>query len=238
MPFAPGRPGKPGRPGAVRSWRRGPVCLLLAIASLLVVDATQVDRLRTQIAADVAADSGAGPRLTVVRAPVRHAAPIAVSIDRLGISSSLIDLRKNPNGTVQVPSDVHRVGWYVGSAHPGDAGPTVLIGHVDSYKGPAVFHRLRELHKGDLVRVARADKTQAVFVVTEVRRVAKRHFPTALVYVGDGKASLRLVTCGGVFDRQSGHYLDNTVVLATSYVPPPRVSRNAEPAPLHPRRPR
>lgn len=220
MSLVPGRPGQLGRPGTRPGWRRGPVCLLLAIASLLVVDATQVDRLRSQIAADVAADNGAGPRLPAVRATVRHAAPVSVSIERLGISSSLVDLRKNPNGTVQVPTDVQRVGWYVGSAHPGDAGPTVLIGHIDSYKGPAVFHRLRELHKGDLVRVARADRTQAIFVVTEVLRVPKRNFPTALVYVGDGKASLRLVTCGGVYDRRSGHYLDNTVVLAAPYVAP------------------
>ena len=182
-----------------------------------------------QIAADLAADHGAGPRLVLRRPVVPHAAPVAVTIDRLALSSNLIDLRKNPNGTVQVPQDVTKVGWYVGSAHPGDAGPTVLIGHVDSYKGRAVFFHLRDLRKGDLIRVARSDRTQAVFTVQDVRRYPKRNFPTAQVYVGNGRPSLRLVTCGGAFDRRTGHYLDNTVVFAVPYV----AKRAPEPGPPH-----
>ncbi|MBA2323476.1 MAG: class F sortase, partial [Pseudonocardiales bacterium] len=157
---------------------------------------------------------------------IRHAAPTAVLIPRVRIASTLVDLRKNPNGTVQVPKDFGQAGWYVGSAHPGDAGPTVLIGHVDSYKGPGVFFRLPELHKGDRITVRRADHSNAVFVVREVKTFAKRAFPTALVY-GGKRASLRLVTCGGQFDRRSGHYLSNTIVFAD---PAPTAKPKPKPA--------
>lgn len=185
----------------------------------MLTDAAVIDRQRADIAAALAADNGHGPTVAVPARTVHRAAPVSLRIERLGISSSLVDLHLKANGALQVPADFARVGWYVGSAHPGDPGPTVLVGHVDSYRGPAVFYRLHELRPGDIIAVGRADRTQARFVVQRVLKVPKRAFPTRLVYVGDGRPSLRLVTCGGAFDRRSGHYLDNTVVLA---VPAPR----------------
>lgn len=189
---------------------------------LLMTSAFTVDSYRAARAADLAAERGAGARLAVVRPAIRHAAPTAVVIPGLRISSKLMDLRKNPNGTVQVPKDVRRVGWYVGSAHPGDAGPTVLIGHVDSYRGPGVFSQLARLKKGDLVTVYRADRSKAQFLVREVKSYPKRAFPTAAVYGGNGKPSLRLITCGGAFDRRTGHYLSNTIVFADPAPAPKR----------------
>lgn len=177
-----------------------------------------VDHRRAERAADLAAENGAGTRISFVRARPHAAAPIAIDIARLGVHSTLVDLHKNPNGTLQVPTDFGQAGWYVGSAHPGDAGPTVIVGHVDSYRGPGVFFQLSRLRRGDVIRVRRADRTVALFTVQEVRTVAKRRFPTAAVYRGNGRPSLRLVTCGGTFDRASGHYLANTVVFATPYV--------------------
>ena len=79
-----------------------------------------------------------------------------------------------------------------------------------------------------MIRVARSDRTQAVFTVQDVRRYPKRNFPTAQVYVGNGRPSLRLVTCGGAFDRRTGHYLDNTVVFAVPYVAPKRYQPSRE----------
>jgi hypothetical protein len=198
----------------VRGVGRGPLLLLVLIVSLLLTDAAVIDHQRADVRAALAADEGQGPVVPLRKRTIRRAAPVSVRIDRLGISSALVDLRIKPDGALQVPADFQRVGWYVGSAHPGDPGPTVLVGHVDSYKGPAVFYRLRELRPGDVITVGRADRTQARFVVQRVLRVPKRSFPTRLVYVGDGRPSLRLVTCGGSFDRRSRHYLDNTVVLA------------------------
>ena len=218
MTPSPGRLAPSSRPGAAwwRAWW-APVLQLVTLATLVLTSAGVIDHTNRERAADLAAENGAGPRVSFVRAHPRSAAPVAIEITRLGVHSTLVDLHKNPNGTLQVPRDYGRAGWYVGSAHPGDPGPTVIVGHVDSYDGPGVFFHLSRLRRGDVVRILRADRTTALFTVQEVRTVSKRNFPTALVYRGDGRASLRLITCGGSFDRSSGHYLDNTLVLATPY---------------------
>ena len=140
-----------------------------------------------------------------------------MSITRLGITSTLLRLGKTARGALQVPKDFQKVGWYTGSARPGDPGPTVLVGHVDSYKGPGIFYNLSRIATGDLVRVTRADRSVASFRVTRKVTASKSRFPTAAVYGSSGQAALRLITCGGAFDRASGHYLSNTIVFA-SYV--------------------
>lgn len=201
-----------------------PVTQLLTLSAVVISCAAVIDVRQTQAAADLAADRGFGARVPVTLAAVRHAAPVLVSIPSIGVRSGLIDLRKNPDGTVQVPKDYGRAGWYVGSAHPGDAGPTVLIGHVDSTRGPAVFYRVSRLHRGDRITVQRSDNTSAWYAVQSVQRFPKRAFPTALVYKGDGRPSLRLVTCGGQFNRRTGHYLDNTVVIAVPIAAPAKAT--------------
>ncbi len=202
-----------------RSWWAtwwNPVLQLVLLASISITAAAQADVLRGQAAADLAAENGAGPVVALGPAAApRNAAPLAVSVPRLGISSRLVDLHRTPKGTLEVPADVAKAGWYVNSAHPGDKGPTVIAGHVDDYRGPGVFFRLAELRKGDRILVRRADGSTAPFTVQQVLKVAKRAFPTSLVYRGDGRSSLRLITCGGTFDRKTGHYRDNLVVLAT-----------------------
>jgi sortase (surface protein transpeptidase) len=90
----------------------------------------------------------------------------------------------------------------------------VVVGHVDSREGPAVFFRLRDLDRGDRIAVDRADGTTVEFTVGRTERYRKNSFPTAEVYGDTPNAQLRLITCGGAFDRRSGHYLDNVVVYA------------------------
>ena len=201
--------------------RRTPLVLLLALATILLTDAAVVDARHRAVAADLAADLGVGQvmgRPVEVRAVrPRVPRPIALSISRLGISSSLIDLSKTRRGTLEVPKDYGQAGWYSGSARPGDLGPSVLVGHIDSRNGPGVFYRLGDLRHGDVVRITRADRSVASFRVTRMVQVAKSRFPTQAVYGSTGKAGLRLITCGGQFDRASGHYLSNTIVFA-SYV--------------------
>ena len=112
--------------------------------------------------------------------------------------------------------DYDRAGWYRYSPTPGVLGPAIIVGHVDSaHGGPSVFFRLGELHPRDLVRVTRHDGTTAVFSVERVQRFAKRAFPTQMVYGNTDHPALRLITCGGPFDRRTGHYLDNVVVTAS-----------------------
>jgi sortase (surface protein transpeptidase) len=107
-----------------------------------------------------------------------------------------------------------KAGWFTGSARPGQAGPAVVLGHVDSTSGPAVFYRLARLRPGDTVEVTRTDGTRGTFRVSGRQQVAKSRFPTDLVYGPTLEPSLRLVTCGGTFDRRSGHYRDNIIVSA------------------------
>jgi sortase (surface protein transpeptidase) len=97
---------------------------------------------------------------------------------------------------------------------PGDVGPSLLAGHVDSRTGPAVFYRLRELRGGDRIVVERSDGRTATFEVDRVEQVSKSSFPTRRVYGATPRPELRLITCGGTFDASSGHYLSNVVVYA------------------------
>jgi sortase (surface protein transpeptidase) len=98
---------------------------------------------------------------------------------------------------------------------PGEQGPAVIAGHLDSLTGPAVFYRLRELTAGDVISVDRADQSRVDFIVSRVEQHAKGAFPTDAVYGATPLSELRLITCGGAFNRRTGHYLDNVIVFAS-----------------------
>ncbi|HEY7881839.1 MAG TPA: class F sortase, partial [Streptosporangiaceae bacterium] len=142
------------------------------------------------------------------------ARPTWLSIPSLGIRTRLIHLGVNADGTLQVPSSTTVAGWYTGSPRPGTVGSAIIAGHVDSRTGPGIFFWLRTLHRGDRIYVGRADGTMAVFTVTKIRKFAKDEFPTAAVYGPVPDAELRVITCGGIFDRSRGSYLSNVVVFA------------------------
>jgi len=144
----------------------------------------------------------------------RAARPTWLSIPSLGIRTRLIHLGVNSDGTLQVPSSTAVAGWYTGSPRPGTVGSAIIAGHVDSRTGPGIFFWLRTLHRGDRIYVGRADGTMAVFTVTKIRKFAKDEFPTAAVYGPVPDAELRVITCGGIFDRSRGSYLSNVVVFA------------------------
>jgi sortase (surface protein transpeptidase) len=151
---------------------------------------------------------------STTRPPPRPSPPVAVEIPSIGVSSRLIRLGLNADGTMEVPRDYGVAGWFTGGAMPGEDGPAVISGHVDSKSGPAVFYRLRDLGRGDTIRVRRADGRWLRFEVTGSARYAKAAFPTDAVFGPVTGPVLRLITCGGAFDRSSGHYLDNVVVTA------------------------
>ncbi|WP_231640118.1 class F sortase [Micromonospora sp. NRRL B-16802] len=152
---------------------------------------------------------------SVAAAPALHGPPTRVRVPRIDIDSPLTVLGLDSAGALVPPADFDTAGWYGGGPAPGDTGPAVLAGHLDSRRGPAVFARLDELRPGDLVQVWRGGQ-QLSFRVTGSLRTRKDDFPTALVYGPTPGAELRLVTCGGDFDRRRGHYRDNVVVFAIS----------------------
>jgi len=144
------------------------------------------------------------------------AEPVRLRIPAGHIDTELIRLGLMPDGTIDVlplPYDV--AGWYEEGPRPGQPGPAVILGHVDSKEdGPAVFFNLKTLSMGADVYVDRADGTTVKFRVTSRSQVPKTLFPTDLVYGPTLEASLRLVTCGGSFDRSTRNYRDNVIVYA------------------------
>ena len=143
------------------------------------------------------------------------ALPAELTIPAIGVRTSLIKLGLQANGSLQVPPTTAVAGWYTGSPRPGAVGSSVIAGHVDSYAGPGVFYRLSTLKPGERVYVGRADGTLVVFSITKVQMYSKEAFPTIQVYGADPDPELRLITCGGTFDPDTGHYLSNVVAYAT-----------------------
>jgi hypothetical protein len=150
--------------------------------------------------------------------PLGRSTPVRLDIPAIDVHSGLLELGLDPDGTTEEPPlDSPDAGWYVHSPTPGEIGPAVLLGHVDSARsGPGVFHDLAALLPGDAVTVQRADGSTAAFVVDRVAHHPKAEFPTAEVYGDIPHAGLRLITCGGEFDRGTGHYRDNVVVYASA----------------------
>jgi hypothetical protein len=142
--------------------------------------------------------------------------PVTIEIPKIGVRAPVGRVGLTQQGTIEVPSLEHPelTGWYVNGPTPGEPGPAVILGHVDSKAGPAVFFRLSELRAGDPVTVARTDGSSARFLVTAVEQVPKSSFPTERVYGDLDHPGLRLITCGGGFDRDQGSYQDNVVVYA------------------------
>lgn len=141
--------------------------------------------------------------------------PVRIDIPRIGVTSSLDRLGRAPDKTVEVPTRWEVAGWYAAGTRPGDPGSAVILGHVDSTRGPAVFFRLRELRKGDEIEVGRVDGSTIRFAVERVAQYDKRRFPTDEVYYPTLTPALRLVTCGGEFDASVHHYRSNVIVFAT-----------------------
>lgn len=142
------------------------------------------------------------------------AEPTAVRVPSLGITSALVDLGVAADGTVEVPSDYDVAGWFTEGPRPGERGPAVILGHVDSRSGPAVFAQVDRMQPGDVIEVDRADGSTVRFRVDRLEQVPKDEFPSAAVYGPVPEPALRLITCGGEFDAAVGHYRDNVVVYA------------------------
>jgi hypothetical protein len=137
--------------------------------------------------------------------------PTRVRIAAIGVDSPLESLVIDGTGALQSPTNFGEAGWFSQGTEPGDAGPAVIAGHVDTKSGPAVFYRLRDLKPGDQAQVQRGP-TWLTFRVTATDKYPKAAFPTAKVYGPTPDPELRLITCGGTFDPTKNSYRDNVVV--------------------------
>jgi hypothetical protein len=150
-------------------------------------------------------------------AVVAYSVPVSLRVPAIALSVPLSTLGLNADGTVQVPDNDTEPGWFRLGPSPGEIGSAVILGHVDTYQGPGIFFQLRALQAGDSVQVTLTDGAVTTFVVTSVVQYEKAQFPARQVYASQGTSELQLVTCGGAFDSQTGHYLSNVVVY-TSFV--------------------
>ena len=206
---------RPPRPVGLRARLAGVTGVLLIIGGTAAVGGTFLSQQHapqpSAAAGGAIGPAGQGPSL-------QRSVPVSVAIPAIGVTSKLLYLGLNADGTIQVPSLVtsaSEAAWYKYSATPGQIGASVIEGHVDSYHGPAVFYRLGALRPGDTIDVTLADGITAIFRVTGVREYVKSNFPAKAIYGTTNYAALRLITCGGVFDYATGHYLSSTVVFAS-----------------------
>jgi hypothetical protein len=140
--------------------------------------------------------------------------PATITIPSIGVRAPIVGVGLQPDGAMQLP-EPDQVGWYRLGPRPGEGGPAVLVGHVDSRTGPAVFYRLRQLRPGDEIFIGQSDGTTSRFLVGRLEQHPKTALPTSRIWTPAIGRWLRLITCGGPFNRATGHYRDNLIVYAS-----------------------
>ena len=141
--------------------------------------------------------------------------PVTIRIPRIEVEAPIIPLRLREDGKIEVPEGPEETGWWLGGPEPGEPGPAVILGHVDSREGPAVFFYLRYLKAGDEIHIDREDGSTVTYLVDSSERHPKDDFPTDEVYGRTDEPTLRLVTCGGDYDFDVRSYIDNVIVFAS-----------------------
>jgi LPXTG-site transpeptidase (sortase) family protein len=208
------------RRAIVRRWELSVWVAVLGVASALVVILVRTAPLAglagpesTSAFLPPAGPSGGPCIFEPCQRPELTGKPTLVRIPTIGVQSSLEDLVLDSQRKLTPPKRYEEAGWWSEGVPPGDVGPSVIAGHVDSEQGPAVFHRLHELQPGDVVEVERGG--QVVRFRVYLKEVyPKDAFPTDKVYQPTPDAELRLITCGGTFDSRRLSYRDNVVIYA------------------------
>ena len=142
-----------------------------------------------------------------------HSIPLRIVIPAIGVSSKIMQLGLEKDGSLAVPPDGSLAGWYSGSPTPGEEGPSVIVAHVDWKGKEGVFFHLKLLKIGDRIQVVRTDGTTANFQVTRTDAFFKKEFPSDQIYGNIDHAGLRLITCGD-FDFKLHKYVKDIVVFA------------------------
>ncbi|MFD8118918.1 class F sortase [Streptomyces microflavus] len=159
-----------------------------------------------------------GAPLPPAREPLDGAAPRSVEVPSVGIDARVVPRGLDKDGAIDPPPyDLPQTaGWYGKGTEPGAEGPALIVGHVDTETEPAVFYGLSAVQPGEKVRVVRDDGSVAEFTVDDVQVVTRERFDAEKAYGPrvDGRAELRLITCGGKYDEKSRSYTANVVVSA------------------------
>jgi len=147
--------------------------------------------------------------------PMPSSSPVRIQIPSIQVDAPVTGEKLGPGRRLSVPSDTNRnlAGWFQDGPAPGSAGNAIMLGHVDTWTGPAVFYNLGALRKGAAIDVVRSDHSTAVFSIDAIAVYAKDDFPSQKVYGPTTRPELRLITCGGGYTNSTG-YLGNVVVYA------------------------
>lgn len=158
-----------------------------------------------------------GPESIVNKNPELR--PVHIKIPTIGVDTAVVDLGLRRNGELEVPDSDREVGWYVNGATPGEIGDPIgaliMVGHLDSIRGPAVFSKLSQLKKDDIIEITRTDGSIITYRADNSEVFAQNSFPTGQVYGKVEVPSLRLITCAGKYSIFRGRYSDNLIVYAT-----------------------
>jgi sortase (surface protein transpeptidase) len=192
------------------------VARIVAAVAAVVVAAAATVLIATQLR-EVTTSATTPPATTSSPPPASMGDPVRVTIPAIGVDAQLVPVGLKADGAMQTP-EFGLAAWYQPGPRPGEPGPAVLVAHVDSKaNGPDVFYRLRELAPGDEVTVHYRDTT-TTFAVTGKEQAPKTALPTERIWTGTTEPVLRLITCGGAFDRSARSYLDNVIVYADRLV--------------------
>ena len=187
--------------GSDRTPARRAVPTLIALGLVLVIAwLLAIDRQTHELQAQPSATGRPGPS--------------TLSIPRIGVRAAIVAVGREPNGAMETP-DPDQVGWYRFGPRPGEPGPAVLVGHVDTKTAPAVFYRLRQLRPGDEILVGQPDGTTTRFLVGRLEQHPKTALPTNRIWTKAKRPLLRLITCAGSYDHATRHYRDNLIVYAS-----------------------
>ncbi|MFD3545877.1 class F sortase [Streptomyces sp. NPDC058655] len=194
--------------------------LTFAAWAVLVLGLWLWGRQLTGVAVPTAGQAGGavGPGLPAARAPMPGSSPQRVDVPSIGIQAPVISRSLDKDGAIEPPpyGSPGTVGWWGAGTQPGAAGTALMVGHVDTKSKPAVFFGLSSAQRGEKVRVVRADGSVAEFTIEDVRVYERAGFDPHKAYGQRvaGRAELRLVTCGGSYDKAAKEYTANVVVSA------------------------
>ncbi|MFI7591416.1 class F sortase [Micromonospora sp. NPDC049359] len=216
-PAVAARPPTVVAPRRSRPTRRSPWSVPLAVMLVLVgVFATGAGLGRSVGPLDLTPAGGERPPRSET-VGLSASRPVRLTVPAIKVEAPVAPVGQASDGTIAVPplEKHNETGWYDRGPTPGEPGPAVIVGHVDTKSGPSVFYDLGKLKPGDLIEVARADRSTVVFKVDTVERFPKDQLPAERIYGHEGPAGLRLITCGGQFIGGRAGYADNVIAFAT-----------------------
>ncbi|MFF0447618.1 class F sortase [Streptomyces sp. NPDC004609] len=189
------------------------LCVLLLGVFLLRAETGDGGPPRPEAAASARPEAAAA--LPAAPGPLPHSPPRRLAVPSIGVDAPLTGVGLEQDGSIEAPplADDNLAGWYTGAAAPGGRGTSVVVGHVDNDRGPAVFYPLGTLKRDSRIEVLREDGSTAVFSVYGVEMYPRTDFPADRVYRDGPRPELRLITCGGTYSKKAG-YDGNVVVFA------------------------